>query len=329
MRFQNIMSLSQLSVHVHFAFTTISCGNTLLLRSSTGELSDLALLARPINSGRSSAAQHEKSGNVEVCRPVVRMEGTDLGGVFGGSDRGDAMNVLSVFVMICEPSRIPQGRTSRVSSALETANGKYDCALSNLASLPVIAGCHPGPISSFALSCMISSFSPPAFAFHIASVSFLSSLPKATNLMLDTAPPIIILTLSIARENVTHKFSHARNFASRECRRFSADSYVLFHSFHCSATETWPRRRIRKENLSTVAPTPTWLRRSACKLFSYGETALHTYTTYIATWVEGPGRTAHSMYTSIIVNEDGSPFEKDDDAEQMKEYVAHEETCLW
>lgn len=103
-------------------FTTISCGNTLLLRSSTGELSDLALLARPINSGRSSAAQHEKSGNVEgvsgkkveilptlhlthrhtvrmknlitVRLPVVRMDGTDLGGVFGGSDRGDEMNVV-------------------------------------------------------------------------------------------------------------------------------------------------------------------------------------------------------------------------------------------
>lgn len=66
--------------------------------------------------------QHEKSGNVEgmsgkkveilptlhlthrhtvrmknlitVCRPVVRMDGTDLGGVFGGSDRGDEMNVV-------------------------------------------------------------------------------------------------------------------------------------------------------------------------------------------------------------------------------------------
>ncbi|EGZ67980.1 hypothetical protein NEUTE2DRAFT_160432 [Neurospora tetrasperma FGSC 2509] len=269
-------------------FTTISCGDTLLLRSSAGELSDLALLARPINSGRSSAAQHEKSGNVQVCRPVVRMDGTDLGGVFGGSDRGDEMNVLSVFVMICEPSRIPQGRTSRVSSALETANGKYDCAFSNLASLPVIAGCYPGPISSFALSCKTSSLSPPAFAFHIAFVSFLSSLPKATNLILDTAPLIIILTLSIARENVT--FSHARNFASQEYRRFSADSYVLFHSFHCSTTETWPRRRTRQENLSTVALTPTWLRRSACKLFGYGETALHTY---IATWVEGPGCTVH------------------------------------
>ncbi|KHE80086.1 hypothetical protein GE21DRAFT_1312395 [Neurospora crassa] len=285
----------------------MSCGNTLLLRSSTGELSDLALLARPSNSGRSSAAQHEKSGNVEVCRPVVGMDGTDLGGVSGGSDRGDAMNAQ----YLCDDLRafsyhIPQDRTSRVSSALETANGKYDCALYNLASLPVIAGRYPGSISSFALSCMTSSFSPPAFAFHIASISLLSSLPKATNLILDTAPPIIILTLSIARKNVTVG-------CHPKCVAIGQSSQVLSRSELCKSGMSpvlgrfiYPlpflplqcdkKRSPDGESEKTTSQLLPSLRLGcAARRASCSAMVRPRYIpTYIATWVEGPGCTVHS-----------------------------------
>ncbi|KAK3485630.1 hypothetical protein B0T13DRAFT_522400 [Neurospora crassa] len=268
---RRLSKFNMTSVHVHFAFTTISCGNTLLLRSSTGELSDLALLARPI------------------CRPVVRMDGTDLGGVSGGSDRGDAMNAQ----YLCDDLRafsyhIPQDRTSRVSSALETANGKYDCALYNLASLPVIAGRYSGSMSSFALSCMTSSFSPPAFAFHIVSISLLSSLPKATNFILDTAPPIIILTLSIARKNV-NVGCHPK------CVAIGQSSQVLSRSELCKSGIS-PKRSPDGESEKTISQLLPSIRLGcATRRASCSAMVRPRYIpTCIATWVEGPGCTVHS-----------------------------------